>query len=101
MKLRRYTLFLLVALLTFSIGVAAAFLAGASNPLAHKEKRRCGCGRLSSLPGPSKSLRIYTVYRLDGTVLRATEVDEASDSFGPPVSVWSFEPPPPAPAPSR
>ncbi len=104
MNLRRYTLFLIVALLTFSIGVAAAFLTGASNPLAHSEKRRCGSRRLSSLPGPSKSFRVYTVYRSDGTILRAAEADVASDSVTPPASAFTLEPPPPpppAPRPAR
>ena len=105
MNLRRYSLFLVIALLTFSIGVAAAFVAGAFNPLARSEKRRCGhpSRRLSSLPGPTKPFHVFTVYRSDGTILKATDVDE--NATNPPTSTFNFRveppPPPPAPRPSR
>lgn len=101
MNLRRYTLFLIVALLTFLIGIASAALFVRVNPFQRAEKTRCGCRRLSSLPGPRKAFTVYTVYRSDGTILRATEVDKASDSDSDVAIPADVEPPPiPPPAPA-
>ena len=107
MNLRRYALFFIVAILTFAIGVGAAALVAGANPFSRARKHG-GCRRLSSLPGPRRSLAVYTVYRPDGTVVRAYDVDKAyglerlgrtSDEAAPP-------PPPPvivteAPRPPR
>jgi hypothetical protein len=77
MNLRRYWLFLLVAILTFFIGVASAVLVGKVNPFPHvRHSRRGGCRQLSALPTPKRTWTVYTVYRADGTVVRAYEVDK-------------------------
>lgn len=75
MNLRRYTLFLIVAILTFVIGVTAAVLVGNVNPFPQRHASRRSCTRLSALPAPKNRLTVYTVYRLDGTVVREYEVD--------------------------
>ncbi|HEY0323284.1 MAG TPA: hypothetical protein VGC66_20170 [Pyrinomonadaceae bacterium] len=101
MNMRRYALFLIVAILTFVIGVTAAVLVGKVSPFAHQRRAYSRCSHLSALPAlpaPKSRLTVYTVYRYDGTVLRSFEVDddegfvrfgEAKDEVAPP-------PPPPA-----
>lgn len=84
MNLRRYTLFLLVAFLTFIVGVTAAVLVGKINPFSHKryEVRSRGCRRLSALPAAPATknrLTVYTAYRSNGTVY-SYEVDETLGS---------------------
>jgi hypothetical protein len=81
MNFRRYALFLLVAILTFVIGVSAAIVVGKVNPFAHRREVRGRCGRLSALPAPKNRLTVYTVYRPDGTVVRSFEVDEKTYAF--------------------
>ena len=81
MNFRRYALFLLVAVLTFVMGVAAAVLVGKVNPFSHRQAARRSCSRLSALPAPKNRLTVYTVYRSDGTVLRSFEVDEKTYAF--------------------
>jgi hypothetical protein len=76
MNFRRYTLFLLVAILTFVIGVSAAVVVGKVNPFTHRRAVRGGCGRLTALPDHRSQWTVYTVYRSDGTVVRAYEVDK-------------------------
>lgn len=79
--MRRYLLFLLVAILTFVMGVASAALIGgvALFPQAQTDSssRRCSQRRLSSIRMPKRSLSVYTFYRSDGTLLKSYEVDRA------------------------
>ncbi|MBD0369420.1 MAG: hypothetical protein ICV60_01095 [Pyrinomonadaceae bacterium] len=83
MNLRRYVLFLVVAILTFVIGVTAAVLVGHVNPFPRLHVTRSrNCTRLSALPAPKNRLTVYTVYRLDGTVVREYEVDNAYPMLG-------------------
>lgn len=96
MNLKRYSSFLIVAILTFVIGVASAVLVGGVNPfprmrVAHKKSRRC----LPSLPGPSKQLTVYTVYRTDGTIVRAYEVDKPDGLVSLGATPEEIPPPPP------
>ena len=83
MNLRRYTLFLIVALLTFIIGVTAAVVIGHVNPFPRARAYR-RCGRVSALPAPNRRSFVYTVYRSDGTVLKSYEVDKTdwTDKLG-------------------
>ena len=76
MNLRRYALFFIVAVLTFAIGVAAAALVGGVNPLAHRHQTRRSCVRLTALPEHRTKMTVYTVYRSDGTVVKAYDVDK-------------------------
>jgi hypothetical protein len=78
MNLRRYALFLIVAILTFVIGVTAAFVVGKVNPFSHRRAGYKGCARLQALPGYKSRFMVYTVYRSDGTILRAYDVDQPS-----------------------
>jgi hypothetical protein len=98
MNLRRYALFLLVAVLTFVIGVTAAVLVGKVNPFPHVQEARRSCSRLSALPDHRSRITVYTVYRSDGTLLKSYEVDktyEGTDTLG--VTTDELEPPPPPP----
>ncbi|HEV7842422.1 MAG TPA: hypothetical protein VGO69_01935 [Pyrinomonadaceae bacterium] len=97
MNLRRYAWFLLVAVLTFVIGVAAAFLVGQVNPFPHRHEGRKNCVRLSALPERRSSMMVYTVYRTDGTVVKAYEVDKTYglDRLGA-TTDEAAPPPPPA-----
>lgn len=96
MNFRRYALLTLVAVLTFVIGVAAAVLVGQVNPFPHRQEARKSCVRLSALPERKSIMTVYTVYRSDGTVVRAYDVDktEGLDRLG---ATTSAEPPPPPP----
>jgi hypothetical protein len=76
MNLRRYALFLLVALLTFVIGVTAAVLVGHVSPFPHRHEGRRRCGRFAALPDSRTKMTVYTVYRLDGTIVKSYEVDK-------------------------
>lgn len=76
MNLRRYTLFFIVAILTFVIGVSAAMLFGRVSPFSHSHKYRRSCGRLTALPDHRNRLTVYTVYKPDGTVVKSYEVDK-------------------------
>lgn len=98
MNFRRYALFLLVAVLTFVMGVAAAVLVGQVNPFPHRYEGRKRCVRLSALPERRSSMMIYTVYRSDGTVVKAYDVDKTDglDKLG---AATIEEPPPPPPPP--
>jgi hypothetical protein len=109
MNFRRYSLFLIVAILTFFIGVAAARLVGGGNPFPHlREPRRGGCRQLSALPAPKRTWTVYTVYRSDGTVVKAYEVDKTYglERLGAPPDEAAVQPPAPivvtdAPRPPR
>jgi hypothetical protein len=74
MNLRRYSLFLIVAILTFVIGVTSAVVVGSVNPF--PQMHRCRRARLNSLRMPDKRLTVSTVYRSDGTILRTYEVEK-------------------------
>jgi hypothetical protein len=76
MNLRRYALFFIVAVLTFVIGLSAAMLFGRFNPFSHSHQSRRGCVRLTALPDHKSRIRVYTVYRSDGTLLKSYEVDK-------------------------
>lgn len=76
MNLRRYALFLTVAVLTFVIGVSTALLFGKVNPFSRTTHARKGCVRLTALPGNKGRMMIYTVYRSDGTLIKSYEVDK-------------------------
>lgn len=95
MNLRRCALFLAVAILTFVIGVTAAFIFGRVNPFSHNHRAHRGCARLSALPGYKSRFTVYTVYREDGTVMRAYDANKTRgfESLSAPES--QLEPPPP------
>jgi hypothetical protein len=76
MNLRRYALFIVVAILTFILGVTAAVVVGGVNPFPHRNQARRGCARLTALPDDRSRLTVYTVYRSDGTVVKSYEVDK-------------------------
>ena len=98
MNLRRYALFLSVAILTFVIGVTAALLFGGATPLSHSRRSYRRCARLSALPDYKSRFTVYTVYREDGTVLRAYDASK-TDGFERLAAPDSdLEPPPPPPA---
>ena len=98
MNLRRYALFLSVAILTFVIGVTAAVLFGRVNPFSRGHRAHRGCARLSALPGYKSRFTVYTVYREDGTVMRAYDASK-TDGFERLAAPESdLEPPPPPPA---
>jgi hypothetical protein len=80
MNLRRYASFLVVAILTFVIGVSAAMLFGRVNPFSHRPQSRRSCARLTALPDNKSRMTVYTVYRLDGTIVKSYEVDK---TYGP------------------
>lgn len=98
MNLRRYALFLSVAILTFVIGLTAAFIFGRVNPFSHSNRSYKRCARLYALPGYKSRFTVYTVYREDGTVLRAYDAKQTSgfERLAAPES--ELEPPPPPPA---
>lgn len=97
MNLRRYVLFLIVAILTFVIGVTAAVLVGKVNPFSSRHAARGGCRRLSALPAPKNRLTVYTVYRADGTILRSYDVDRTYGLERLGTTTDQVEPPPPPP----
>lgn len=76
MNLRRYALFLTVAILTFVIGVSAALLFGKVNPFSHRQHARRGCARLTALPDHRSKMMIYTIYRSDGLLMKSYDVDK-------------------------
>jgi hypothetical protein len=98
MSLRRYAFFVAVAILTFVVGVGAAVLVGRVNPFSHRRAAHKGCARLSALPGYKSRFTVYTVYRPDGTVLRAEDVDKTSgfERLGTPEGELAPPPPPAA-----
>jgi hypothetical protein len=77
MNFRRYALFLLVAILTFVIGVSAAMLFGKVSPFSRRYRMRSRCARLTALPAPKDRFTVYTIYREDGTLVRPYYVDKA------------------------
>jgi len=97
MNLRRYALFLIVAMLTFVIGLASAALISRVNPFTRVQESHKGCRRLSALPGPKRSMTVYTVYRSDGTVVKAYEVDKTYglERLGEATGETPAAPPPP------
>ena len=80
MNFRRYALFLLVALLTFVIGVSAAMLFGKVSPFSRGYRMRGRCARLSALPAPKDRFTVYTIYREDGTIVRPYNVDKTYEA---------------------
>ncbi len=77
MNLRRYALFLMVAVLTFVIGVSTALLFGKVNPFSHRQySRKKSCARLTALPDHRSKMMIYTIYRKDGALLKSYEVEK-------------------------
>ena len=81
MNFRRYTLFLLVAILTFVIGVSAAVVVGKVNPFTHRRAVRGGCGRLTALPDHDYIDRISHGLTNCGGEEALDFADDASDFF--------------------
>lgn len=98
MKLRRYALFLVVAILTFVIGVSAALLFGGVTLTAHRSQGRAtGCRRMMLLPDNRSRMTVYTVYREDGTIVKSYEVERASGLERLGTMTGEDEPPQPPP----
>lgn len=77
MNLKRVSLYLVVAILTFVIGLSASMLFGAKlNPFSSNRQSRRSCARLTALPDHRSRITVYTVYRPDGTVVKSYEVDK-------------------------
>lgn len=97
MKLRRYALFLVVALLTFVIGVGVALLFGGVNLFSHRHEARTRCRRMMLLPDNRSRMTVYTVYRTDGTVVKSYEVEQSNGLERLSLRNEDEAPPPPQP----
>ena len=76
MNLKRFSLHLAIAILTFVIGVSAAMLFGRVNPFSYNRQSRRSCARLTALPDHRSRITVYTVYRPDGRLVKSYEVDK-------------------------